>query len=507
MAYFNHAFCKAFIVSGSAETAATATSAFTPKQYGWVDGTTWKVDTPNNVQTAGRLGYFVQGSIQTNDSIGNNPGHGGYTESVKSKGINLRYVTRIGRAKSASATASTSEICLGSACAPCGQNFFLRMDVKGSPALRFLNHNAYAIGDSSGDAAANGGSLPSFLCCDLTGSTPQTHVDPAAAGAAAAQMLLADPIIKPFAQELTYGSGATAIKSGVKVGATAGLTGVVLGAIGAAGTGYAVGDLVTLTQASAAGAVVKVDTIGGGGAVTAVSIVRQGHGYSAATLATVALTGSGDNALTIAVTVDATKATFSIAEILDGTTYTASATPVASAITACLSFEGAYVSTKFGDCSFDTRDFWGKEPVQLTTSVLDMTGNPCNDCGTVTDVPGTMAQTSGEQAIRDLILTDAYMQSPYNQGNADSARIREIEGSDKLLAAIDREALYYVYYIQHSVPRFNNPTGVFDNDQYLYKIYVKSDDAAGITGMDALIAAIKTEAAAVGNDLAYNDDM
>ena len=126
MAYFNHAFCKAFIITGSADQAATtATSAFTTKGiWGWVDGTTWKVDTPNNIQTAGRLGYFVQGSVQTNDSIGNNPGHGGYTESVKSKGINLRYVTRIGLAKSASATAATSKICLGSACAPCGQNFF-----------------------------------------------------------------------------------------------------------------------------------------------------------------------------------------------------------------------------------------------------------------------------------------------------------------------------------------------------------------------------------------------
>lgn len=508
MAYFNHAFCKAFIITGNDQTAATATSAFTPKQWGWVDGTTWKVDTPNNIQTAGRLGYFVQGSVQTNDSIGNNPGHGGYTESVKSKGINLRYVTRVGRAKSASATAATSKICLGSTCAPCGQNFFLRMDVKGSPALRFLNHNAYAVGDSSGDAAANGGSLPSFLCCNLTSTPPQAYVDPAAAGAAAAQMLLADPIIKPFAQELTYGSGATAVKSGVEVTATAGLKGVVTGAITAAGADYAVGDLVTITQAGASGAVVKVDTIGGGGAVTAVSILREGNNYTVASgLPTVALTGSGNNALAITITINVAKATYSFAEILDGTSYTASVDPVGEAVAACLSFEGAYVSTKFGDCSFDTRDHWDKEPVQLTTSVLDMTGNPCNTCGTVTDVPGTMAQTSGEAAIRDLILTDAYMQSPYNQGNADSARIREIEGSDKLLAAIDREALYYVYYIQHSVPRFNNPTGVFDNDQYLYKIYVKSDDANAITDMDALITAIRTEAAAVGNDLAYNDDM
>ena len=149
MAYFNHAFCKAFIIEGNKETDTTATSAFDPMDWGLVDGKSWKADAPGDIQTAGNHAYFVQGSVQTNDSIGNNPGHGGYTESVKSKGINLRYVTRLGRAKSAAATASTSTICLGSDCAPCGQNFFLRMDIKGSPALRFLNHNAYAVGDSS----------------------------------------------------------------------------------------------------------------------------------------------------------------------------------------------------------------------------------------------------------------------------------------------------------------------------------------------------------------------
>ena len=81
-----------------------------------------------------------------------------------------------------------------------------------------------------------------------------------------------------------------------------------------------------------------------------------------------------------------------------------------------------------------------------------------------------MQQTQGEEVIRELIMSERYRQSPYNQGNRDSARIREIELSDELLAAVDRTATYRGYYILHSVPRINNPTGVFDNDQYLYKI-------------------------------------
>jgi hypothetical protein len=95
------------------------------------------------------------------------------------------------------------------------------------------------------------------------------------------------------------------------------------------------------------------------------------------------------------------------------------------------------------------------------------------------------------------------MQSPYNQGNPDSARIRQIEGSDKILAAIDRDALYKTYYIQHSIPRLNNPSGTFDNDQYVYKIYVKCTATALIAKMDTLMAEIVQVAGASGNPITF----
>jgi len=84
------------------------------------------------------------------------------------------------------------------------------------------------------------------------------------------------------------------------------------------------------------------------------------------------------------------------------------------------------------------------------------------------------------------------MQMPYNQGNPDSARIREIEHSDDILAAVDRNARYIAYNLLHSVPRFNNPTGVFDNDQYLLTVYVLSTDAASIASMNTLFGALAT---------------
>ena len=383
MAYFNHAFYKSFLVTDANASTGTATSALTAGQLGIVSAKSWEtVDTASAFDLP--MYHLVQGSLHGKDTIGGNKFHGGYAESVKSKGINPKYVSKIWGSSCETAVAATVAVTLASDCHPCGENLFLRLDVKGSPALRFLNHNAYAIGDSAGDSAA--GDVPG-LCC-VAG---QTHIDPALAAAKMGKMIIADPITAPFVAE--------------KVG----------------------GGVTITTSAS-------------GSPVTATFTIEQALG----------LASSGN--------------------------YTPSTDPVTDAVSVTLNLVGAYVGTKFGDCSFDTRDFFDKEPVQLVASMLDETGNPCNDCGTVVTTPGKMAQTTGEHVIRQLLLTERYMQSPYNQGNKDSARIREIEGSTEITDAVDRSAMYKTYYVQHNVPRFNNPSGVFDNDQYVYEIFVKCDD-------------------------------
>ena len=58
--------------------------------------------------------------------------------------------------------------------------------------------------------------------------------------------------------------------------------------------------------------------------------------------------------------------------------------------------------------------------------------------------------------------------------------------ASRLSAAVDRTAFYACYYLLHSVPRYNNPTGVFDNDQYLYKFYVECTDSTNIQEMEWL---------------------
>ena len=503
MAYFNHAFNKTFIADSTLATAGTATSALTAGQLALVDGADWEsFALPGGAGVpaigTGDLAYVVQGSFYTKDSIGNNPGHGGYKESVKSKGINPKYITRLWKTNCIEATQATASLALGAECTPCGTTQFMRMDVKGSPALRFLNHNAYAIGDSAN------------LCC-IDG---QEFLDPALVLATEAAQVVGNMLAK---DAVGYDAGNPLITPFTK---EADLDGVLTATL-VGGTGYAVADGVATTVASpsvGSGALINILTVAGG-AIATYSFASQGSGYAVGDVLTVS-GGGGDATLTVTavteggVVVNVTDAAgqvvsniYSIAQaqgLAAAGNYVPSTTPNAAAATvdAVVHFVGAYVSTEFGNCSFDTRDFYGKEPVEIIASILDETGDPCNDCGTAARTAGQMQQTQGEQVIRELILSERYRQSPYNQGNRDSARIREIEMSDELLAAVDRAETYRAYYIQHTVPRFNNPTGVFDNDQYVYKVYVKCSDAGAQGELDDLFEGLAAWASDNGNKIA-----
>jgi hypothetical protein len=480
MAYFNHAFYKTFVATSTQASAGTATSALTAGQLGLVTDSTWQtIAISGGTLPANSLAYLVQGSYYTKDTIGNNPGNGGYKESVKSKGINPKFISRVWVTNCLTAQQSTASLSLASNCAPCGKTQFMRMDVKGSPTLRFLNHNAYSIGDSAN------------ICC-IDG---QEFLDPALVSATMAQMVLANPLIKPFVAEGDVDGVLTATLVG--------------------GSGYSVTSGVATTGGSGSGFKVNILTVSSG-AIATYSIAARGAGYvvgdvltvaggTGGTLTVTALTAGGVvvTATTGAVSV---QSVYTIAQTL-GTAgsgnYVPSTDPNGTTkISATVNFVGAYVDTKFGNCSFDTRDHFNAEPVVIIASILDETGNPCNDCGVATSTPGQMQQTQGENVVRDLILSESYRQSPFNQGNTDSARIREIEMSDELLAAVDRSAIYKAYYIQHTVPRFNNPSGVFDNDQYVYQIYVKCSDTTANTNVLALVNKVVALANTAGNNIA-----
>jgi hypothetical protein len=150
-----------------------------------------------------------------------------------------------------------------------------------------------------------------------------------------------------------------------------------------------------------------------------------------------------------------------------------------SSLRAGMIINGAYFDTHFNDCTFYPNDstIAFMEPIKIYGSEVDLNGDPCTYQGLCMyqHCAPVQREGSGESIIRDLIMTEAYMQQPVYTGM--DLRIREITQGNDVFNAINRgvNSLYDRYFIQHNVPRFNNPTSTFDNDQYLLEIVTESD--------------------------------
>lgn len=447
MAYFNHAFSKAFLAKTheqtntqtSADLSVVGEFAVLASDFGIMAA----ADVANN---KGGF-YLAQAAFQTNDKIGNNPGMGGYKESSKSKMIMSKYISDMWISDCTNEVANIGQLLIKAtgddlSCFPCDTQPMFRVDIKGAAALRFLNHNAYATLNGSlpmpAVNAQDGTGALVFstavqdngvdMCCGTQTAGTAAGIAPSIVAINLRDQFNNDPILKQFATAKLY----------VSINAGSSFAGV---------------------------SKAQEQFIYNGGAL------GVSDNIAGATTGTVGDWGVGDQY----------RIDFEMK-------------------TSCA------LQTQFGDCSFDTRDHYEKEPVSLIFSFLDETGNPCSDCGTSVSSPGQMAQTSGETVLRSLLLTERYAQNPFNQGNRDSSRIREIEGFDPILDAVTRTKLYRVYYLQHSVPRLNNPSGVFDNDQYLYQVFVDEDNGTLVTAMDGLWAAIEAQCIAVGNYLVESTD-
>lgn len=246
----------------------------------------------------------------------------------------------------------------------CGETYYLRLDVKGSPALRFLDHNAYYIASA-------------YTGCCPAGAIAPTAVDSTEVMILWANDLLRSPIVSPFFQ--------------IAIQDEAGVI------------WYAPG-----TDATFLASV---------GADTWNNYVSPGHTVGAC---------------------------------------------------AGLILNGAYVDTRFGDCTFQISDFYEVQPVNLYPSEVDLNGDPCQFEGlcVVNECLGSQAMGLGETILRDVILSESYRQNFFSS----DFRIREITQGNQIVNAVNRQALYYNVFLQHSVPRFNNPSGTFDNDQYLLQV-------------------------------------
>ena len=247
----------------------------------------------------------------------------------------------------------------------CGETYSLRLDVKGSPALRFLNHNAYNTVDA-------------YTGCCPAGAIAPVAVDSTEVMILWANGLTTNPIVGPFAQIVVQAEDGSLL--------------------------YAPGTSAAFLAAN--------------GATTWDLYVSPGH--------------------------------------------------VAGAC-AGLILNGAYVDTKFGDCSFQLSDFYEKEPLQLFASEVDYNGDPCafTTLCVVTECQGLQVQGLGETVIRDLTLSESYRQNFL----ATDIRIREITQGNQIVTSVNRASLYWRMYLQHNVPRNYNPSGTFDADQYMLEIF------------------------------------
>ena len=366
MAYFPNAYKKVFLGRGFQLN--TPYIEYAGGDFGFFDPRTW---TPINVAGATMAAHpkvvLVLGNPDhTTDKIGP---HGGYQESIKSQVIDPRYVDRFWKVYPRPAVSHIVQIGwdgINDETAPiftCGKTYWLRIDVKGSPALRTLGHNLYHVFSISTGCCANIGN-------------PE-RVDPVAVMIAFAKQISADPVFSSM----------------------------------------------VLAQATAL--------------------------YN-------------DEMV-----------------IINPDTYVTLTDPIAIANTAAgLSLAANYTDTQFANCSFDPLDHYETEPLLITSAqFVNEEGATCSDFQQLAfkeiQAP-KIAQGTGDQVLRDYLLSQSYRHDFYPR----DVRLREAAADMHLVAGhvIRTPNFGYInYYILHRVPRRSNPTGVYNQDQYLIQLSVPED--------------------------------
>lgn len=504
--YFNHAFRKTLLAapttSGGAALLTTTTTTTTgnllagqlgiyDKNYGYLAVSTAGTSIPF---------YIVQGSYYKNSGYSDKIGsHGGYQESVKSKMINPKYISRIFWIAAKAPQQQVVQIPV-SAGLDADVTYRLRVDAKGSPALRFLSHNIYRVLDA--------------YTGPLNATNPTFQKDPIATLINWKDNLNNSPYFNQLVQARVY-SYATGVSLGsgltyTVANNTDGTTTMELTAGYITSSAVAVGMRVTGTNipanafvtafTSTSALTIKFPTVSSFTTSTvAVSTALKfwydlynngGSGIVAPTVSSTKTYITGTTVETGATTATGTTASAQMyAPLADATgfSYSAGQEPF-------LELTSAYVETKFGNPTFTVTDNYDLEPLKIIASVMDDSGNPnpvipigyqatrsvqatIGEAGIAT-VLQTAIQTqgSGETVLRELILTGRYRQEAFGDGtNIDQFRMREIEANPGVLdmmSVTNRNKLYNKLCILHNVPRFNNPTAVFDNDQYLIEIAV-----------------------------------
>lgn len=465
--YFPHTFRKSFLVSSGTLASGVATTALTAGQIGMYAPTSATNSTLATVSAGVTPFFVVQGSYYTNDRIGS---HGGYRESLKSKLVNPRFISRVIRVASKAAFNQVVRVTANGVGLLADETYRLRVDIKGSPALRFLNHQLYRTVDYwSG-------------CVNIT--NPTFRKDPVMSLIAWKDQINEYSLFDQMVKARAYAAaGAAAAASSVATITTTSCS-ITWGTIPAyaavgqkvSGTGIPANAFITAIATNTATVTYPTQlvapTIGG-----TVSVSFWNDLYSSVPSGSVFIPGtsvvsdssvatSGNGAIVYSAAADAASYTYA-----NGAPH--------------LELTLGYVDTTFGNCTFSPTDKYELEPLIGYASVVDESGDVClsapynannatisatnpylSSHGVEIQAP-QQASGSGETLLRELILDGRYLQNAYpDSSRVDSLRMREIE-ADPMLASVTRSALYDKVLVLHNVPRWNNPNGTFDNDQYL----------------------------------------
>ncbi len=111
---------------------------------------------------------------------------------------------------------------------------------------------------------------------------------------------------------------------------------------------------------------------------------------------------------------------------------------------------GAFVDTKFGDCSFEPTDYFSQRPVRINISSVNEDGSPCVTGNKVTKIQNGQVSTQSGEWLRRQYLKAASNEA-YNVWTNDS-RIREVF-DQQILNFINKNIRYVVYYVVYTMNR------------------------------------------------------
>lgn len=450
MAYFSHAYQK-IMIGNSLKTTVGSLSDLTAGQLGVVgmDHQTIKITDLTTASYATHpMVYLAQGSFHTVDEVGM---HSGYLRPVKSKGINPKYVSKVWVSDAKNAQNNVWQVCSDNCNLECDTTYRLRIDVKGSRVLGALQRNLYFNVDA------------------YTGCCTDDPVDPITVLLQWANGINENPLGKPFVQASVVGLNSlgdlvVSVDSGTITASVSDNEDIV----------PEVGNVLQVDDDYYVIATVEEQT--DDDVVTGWTITVKEYDW---------LTGeTGSSAATLD---DMTGEDLAMYLVPDMDNYEPlTSTTAISNSHSCLIIESAYVDTKFGDCSYSKNDRVDIEPVIIKVSILDETGDPCVvNCFKPTEIQEAHQGAGyGETLLQEYILSKSYEQEFWE----DDPRYRETK-DQTFNTDVDRTAKYKVLNILHSVPRKSNPSGTFDNDQYLIRILFKStfDNSALITWLNAYL--------------------